>query len=612
MRNVIGLAPGLADAEIARGTPSGVSPGRAWLRALDLTAPIVRNHGRILSTVIEERAAQLGDTPALLSDRECMTYGQLSRRMNQYARWALDQGIARGDVIGLLMANRPEYLAIWLGISSVGAIVSLLNVNLTGSSLAHCVNVVAPKHLTAASEFAGHLASVLPALALAPTIWIHGSEPSSWPRLDLEIEAKPGDPLAGDEKRSTSIEDKALYIYTSGTTGLPKAANVSHARIMQWGHWFAGMMGAQPADRMYSCLPMYHSVGGVQVPAAILVAGGTVVLREKFSASEFWNDIVRWDCTMFQYIGELCRYLLHTPPSPAEERHRIRLACGNGLAPEVWDGFKTRFCIPQILEFYASTEGGVSLFNVQGKRGAIGHIPAYLAHRFSPALVLFDVEKGEPVRNEQGFCIRCAANQPGEAIGKVVTDPASIGSRFEGYTNPEASDRKILRDVFEPGDTWVRSGDLMRKDEQGYFYFVDRIGDTFRWKGENVATSEVAEAICAFPGVKHANVYGVTIPATEGRAGMAALVTEGKFCLAEFRQHLISHLPPYARPLFLRIRRNMHLTGTFKYSKTELVNQGFNPVACKDAVYFDDLQSGAFIPLDRELYDRIQKGGIRI
>ena len=592
--------------------PSGVSPGKAWLRALDLTAPIARNRDRILSTVIEERAAQLGDTPALLSDRECMTYGQLSQRINQYARWALDQGIDKGDVIGLLMTNRPEYLAIWLGISSVGGIVSLLNVNLTGSSLAHCVNVVSPKHLIAASEFTGHLASALPALALAPTIWIHGNEPSSWPRLDLEIEAKPGDPLREDEKRPTTIEDKALYIYTSGTTGLPKAANVSHARVMQWGHWFAGMMGAQPADRMYNCLPMYHSVGGVQVPAAILVAGGTVILREKFSASQFWNDIVRWDCTIFQYIGELCRYLLHTPPSPEEKSHRIRLACGNGLAPEVWDSFKSRFSIPQILEFYASTEGGVSLFNVQGKRGAIGHIPAYLAHRFSPALVLFDVEKGEPVRNEQGFCIRCAANQSGEAIGKLVEDPANVGSRFEGYTNPGASARKILRDVFEPGDTWVRSGDLMRKDEQGYFYFVDRIGDTFRWKGENVATSEVSEAICAFPGVKHANVYGVTIPATEGRAGMAALVTEDEFGLAEFRQHLMSRLPPYARPLFLRIRKNMDLTGTFKYSKTDLVKQGFNPVACEDAVYFDDLQSGAFIRLDRELYDRIQKGDIRI
>jgi fatty-acyl-CoA synthase len=597
--------------ETIASAPGGTSPGKAWLRALELTASIPRNRDRILSTVIEERAAQLGDKTALVSDRECMTYAQLSQRINQYARWALAQGVAKGEVVGLLMTNRPEYLAIWLGISSVGGVVSLLNVNLAGSSLAHCINVVSPKHLIAASEFNGQLAAALPALSPAPMIWIHGNEPSSWPRLDLEIEALPGDPLSKDEKRPVTTADKALYIYTSGTTGLPKAANVSHARVMQWSHWFAGMMGAQASDRMYNCLPMYHSVGGVQAPGAILVAGGTVVLREKFSASQFWNDIVRWDCTVFQYIGELCRYLLHAPLSANETAHRIRMACGNGLAPEVWDGFKNRFSIPQIFEFYASTEGGVSLFNIQGKRGAIGHIPGYLTHRFSPALVVLDVETGQPVRDAHGFCIRCAPNETGEALGKTSDDPSNIGSRFEGYTNHEASERKMLRDVFEPGDVWIRTGDLMRKDEQGYFYFVDRIGDTFRWKGENVATCEVAEAICAFPGVKHANVYGVAVPATEGRAGMVTLVSEDELDLAEFRRHLMDRLPPYARPLFLRIRKHMDLTGTFKYSKTDLVRQGFDPAASDDAVYFNNLESGAFTSLDQRLYERIQMGAIR-
>ena len=591
---------------------SSGSSGKAWLRALELTAPIARNRDRILSTVIEERAAQLDDTPALLSSRECMTYRELSRRINQYARWALEQGIAKGEVVGLLMGNRPEYIAIWLGITSVGGVVSLLNTNLAGPSLAHCINVASPEHLIVAAEFAGQLAETLPQLSPAPTVWIHGSENGPFRRIDLEIEHIPGDALSSGERRATTIEDRALYIYTSGTTGLPKAANISHARVMQWGHWFAGMMDAQPTDRMYNCLPMYHSVGGVQVPGAILAAGGSLVIREKFSASQFWNDIVQWDCTLFQYIGELCRYLLPSAPTENENRHRIRMACGNGLTAEVWEAFQNRFSIPHIFEFYASTEGGVSLFNVQGKRGAIGHIPAYLTHRFSPALVAFDVEKGEPVRNEQGFCIRCSVNEAGEAIGKIVEDPANIGSRFEGYTNQEASERKILRNVFAPGDCWVRTGDLMRKDEQGYFYFVDRVGDTFRWKGENVATSEVSEAICEFPGVTHANVYGVAIPATEGRAGMATLVSEEELDLAGFRQHLISRLPPYARPLFLRIRKNMDLTGTFKYSKTDLVRQGFDPAASNDAVYFDDLESGAFTRLDQELYDRIQKGGVRI
>jgi fatty-acyl-CoA synthase len=595
---------------IAR-TPNTVSPGKAWLRALELTAPIARNRHRNLSTVIEERAAQLGDTPALLSDRECMTYWELSQRINRYARWALEQGIGQGEVVGLLMTNRPEYLAVWLGITSVGGVVSLLNTNLSGPSLAHCINVVTPKHLIVASEFAGQLATAFPLFSVLPAVWLHGNEPSAWPRIDLEVEAHSGEALSEREKRSPTIEDRALYIYTSGTTGLPKAANISHARVMQWGHWFAGMMGAESTDRMYDCLPMYHSVGGVQVPGAILVAGGTLVLREKFSASQFWNDIVRWDCTVFQYIGELCRYLLHAPHSAGETAHRIRMACGNGLAPEVWDGFKNRFSIPQVFEFYASTEGGVSLFNIQGKRGAIGHIPGYLTHRFSPALVVFDVEKGEPVRDAEGFCIRCGPNEAGEAVGKVADDPSNIGSRFEGYTNTEASERKILRNVFEPGDVWIRTGDLMRKDEQGYFYFVDRIGDTFRWKGENVATCEVSETICAFPGIKHANVYGVTVPAAEGRAGMATLVAEDELDLAEFRQHLMNRLPAYARPLFLRIRKNMDLTGTFKYSKTDLVRQGFNPAASNDVVYFSDAESDAFTRLDQQLYDRIQMGAIR-
>jgi fatty-acyl-CoA synthase len=596
-------------------THTSASPAKAWLRALELTAPIARNRERLLSTVIEELAAQLGDAPALLSDRECLTYRQLSRRINQYARWALDQGLCKGEVVGLLMANQPEYIAIWLGITSVGGVVSLLNTNLVGPSLAHCIDAVSPKHLIVAAEFAEQLALTQPHLSAEPAIWMHGENQSSGHelgrRIDVDIEQKSGESLSRNERRPPTIEDRALYIYTSGTTGLPKAANVSHARIMQWGHWFAGMMDAQPTDRLYNCLPMYHSVGGVLAPGAILVAGGALVIREKFSAGNFWNDVVRWDCTLFQYIGELCRYLLHAAPPAEDNEHRIRMACGNGLAPEVWDRFKERFGIPQIFEFYAATEGGVSLFNIEGKRGAVGHVPAYLAHRFSPALVVLDVEKGEPARNTNGFCIRCSPNEPGEAIGKVVEGISNIGSRFEGYTNQAATERMILRHVFEPGDVWVRTGDLMRKDEQGYFYFVDRIGDTFRWKGENVATCEVSEAICAFPGVKHANVYGVTVPATEGRAGMATLVTDDEIDLAQLRNYLIGRLPTYARPLFLRIRKTMDLTGTFKYSKSDLVRQGFNPLTSNDTIYFDDLELGTFTRLDQALYERIQTGTLR-
>jgi fatty-acyl-CoA synthase len=588
------------------------SAARSWLRGLELTASIPRNRDRVMSTVVEELAARFGDAPALLSDRESFTYRGLVARTNQYARWALEQGLAKGDVVGLLMTNRPEYLAVWLGITSVGGVVALLNTNLVGPSLAHCINTVAPKHLIAASEFIDPLKTALPNLTLSPALWSHGDDHAQFQRIDRNVDQQPGEALSAGERPSLTIEDRALYIYTSGTTGLPKAANISHARVLQWSHWFAGMMDARPTDRMYNCLPMYHSIGGVLVPGATLVGGGSVVIREKFSASQFWNDVIRWDCTMFQYIGEFCRYLLHASPSSQDFDHRIRLACGNGLASDVWEAFKERFRIPRILEFYASTEGGVSLFNVEGKRGAIGRIPPYLAHRFAPALVKFDVDKGEPVRNAQGFCIRCAPNEPGEAIGKIVDDPSSIGSRYEGYTDAKASDNKILRNVFASGDVWVRTGDLMRRDEKGFFYFVDRIGDTFRWKGENVATSEVSEAICEFPGVKHANVYGVTIAGTEGRAGMAALVADDGMDLDELRNHLIRRLPSYARPVFLRIGKDIEVTGTFKYSKTDLVRQGYDPETTSDVIYFDDQRSGEFVQLDTTLYDRIQSRQIRL
>jgi len=590
---------------------SNGSPAKAWLRALELTASITRYPDRLLPSVIEENAAQFGEAPALLSERESLTYRALAERSNRYARWALDQGIANGDAVCLMMPNRPEYIAIWLGITKIGGIVALVNTNLTGPALAHCINIVAPKHVIVSAELVDAFTTARAELGGSATLWVHGSSDSSYPRIDREIEQYPGERLSENEHRRVTIEDRALYIYTSGTTGLPKAANVSHARLMQWSYWFAGMLDTRRTDRTYDCLPMYHSVGGVLAPGAVLVAGGSVVIRENFSASQFWSEIVRWDCTLVQYIGELCRYLLQTPPSPNDTGHHIRMACGNGLRPDVWEDFKSRFRIPQIVEFYAATEGGVSLINVEGRSGSIGRVPPYLAHRFSPVLVQFDFEKDGPRRDPRGFCLRCAVGEAGEAILRVRVDPSNVGSRFEGYTDEAASEKRILRDVFEPGDVWIRTGDLMRKDEKGFFYFVDRVGDTFRWKGENVATLEVAEAICAFPGVKQANVYGVTIPGADGRAGMATLVTEQEFDLRAFRAHLGCRLPRYAHPLFLRIRSEMEVTGTFKYTKTDLVRQGYDPTATSDLLYFNHPERQRFVQVDQELYDRIKAGEIR-
>jgi fatty-acyl-CoA synthase len=593
----------------------GDSAAKAWLRALAATAPIPAHPARTLPALIEELGETYGDAPALLSDRETLTYRELAARANRYARWALELGVAQGDTVCLMMPNRPEYLAIWLGVTRIGGIVSLLNTSLAGAALAHCINIVAPKHVIVAAELVGAIESAR--LAHQPRIWVHGDN-KTFPRIDRAIERQSGAPLNGVELRPVTIEDRALYIYTSGTTGLPKAANISHHRLLMWSLWFGGMMDTRQSDRMYDCLPMYHSVGGVVAIGALLVNGGSVLIREKFSARQFWDDVTGFDCTLFQYIGELCRYLVQAPPHPGERKHRIRIACGNGLRPDVWNAFKDRFAIPQILEFYAATEGNFSLYNAEGEPGAIGRIPPFLARRLPTALIAFDIDKGEPVRDPIGHCIRCSANQVGEAIGRIPASPSpgsskeGAGGRFEGYTNPQDSRKKILRDVFEPGDAWFRTGDLMRRDERGFFYFVDRIGDTFRWKGQNVATSEVSEAMTEFPGVQEANVYGVTVPSTDGRAGMAAIVIDERFELAAFRAHLSERLPDYARPLFLRILGAMAVTATFKHKKSDLARLGYDPSQTDEAIYFNDAGRGAFLRMDKTLYERIQGGGMRL
>jgi fatty-acyl-CoA synthase len=589
-------------------TPADRKASRAWLRALELTSPITKAPSRTFPVVVDELAERFGDAPALLSDGETLSFRALAQRANRYARWALAQGLQKGDTVCLLMANRPEYMAIWLGVTRVGGVVALLNTNLVGASLAHCIDVVDPKHIIVAPELAETLDRARPLLATRAAIWQHGA---GSPDLDIAagVAALPGDALTTDETVPVSVDDRALYVYTSGTTGLPKAAKISHYRLMMWTHWFAGMMETGPKDRMYNCLPMYHSIGGAVATGAVLVNGGSVVIREKFSVSRFWDDIARFECTLFQYIGELCRYLLLAPPHPLERAHRLRLCCGNGLRGDVWEPFKERFAVPQILEFYAATEANVSLFNVEGRPGAIGRTPPFIAHRSALALVRFDVERNVPVREENGFCVRCAVNETGEAIGRISTE---AGARFDGYTDDAATEKKVLRDVFERGDAWFRTGDLMRRDEANFYYFVDRVGDTFRWKGENVATSEVSAAITAFPGIVDANVYGVAIPGADGRAGMAEIVCRSPIDLSAFRDHLAQRLPRYAHPVLLRLREEIDVTATFKQLKRSSGPDSYDPATCPDGLYVNDPERRAYVPLDQALYERIRAGGMQL
>jgi len=577
---------------------------RSWLRAMELTAPIAENPSVTFPSLIDRFATRFGSATALECGATRLSYLELWKRMHHYARWARLQHLGPGDVVCLLMENCVDYPAVWLGITRTGATVSLINTHLKGEPLLHSIKLVSPRSIIVSASLYSNLASLRDECISTTAIWVHGGDVPNQLRIDsdLDHDHRPEPP-----HQLPTIRDTALYIYTSGTTGLPKAARVSHFRIMQWSHWFAGLLGIEKTDRMYNCLPMYHSVGGVVATCAPLVAGGSVVVRPRFSAGEFWNDIVQYDCTLFQYIGELCRYLLASPQHPEETSHRLRLCCGNGLSGAVWEDFEKRFRIPRIVEFYAATESPLSLYNCEGKPGAVGRIPPFLAHRFPVELVKFDVDSGQPLRGADGFCIRAGIGEAGHAISRIAK---SVPGGFEGYSDRTETDSKILRVAFTEDDSWYMSGDIMRRDPRGFYYFVDRIGDTFRWKGENVSTAEVADVIARCPGITEAVVFGVPVPHTEGRAGMAAVIPDRQFDLGEFHRAVGQRLSAFARPIFLRVLPAIELTGTFKPQKQRLKEQGYDPTLVSDPLYFE--YRGEFVSLDASLFQRIQSGAVRI
>jgi fatty-acyl-CoA synthase len=553
------------------------------------------------------------DRPALIGPSGSLTWRELDEYANRVAHWAEGEGLGRGDVVALSMENRPDFIAIWLGLSRLGIVSALLNTNLSGDRLAHCVREASPRHWIVGTELAGECASAIPHLEEAPALFHSGpavelpSEFSASTNFDESIAAASSKPVDPALRKDLRAGDPLFFIYTSGTTGLPKAARVSHTKALMAGSGSKVAQGLTSKDRVYCCLPLYHSAGGMMAAGAALTSGGTLVIAKKFSAKRFWSDCAQHEVTAIQYIGELCRYLLNSPEHPDERNHKVRVAIGNGLRPEVWEPFQKRFGIKKIIEFYGATEGNMALINFEGKVGAVGQLPHLIRKAMGIQILRFDVEKEDLVRGADGSCIAADYGEPGEAVIKI-----SKTSRFEGYTNAEATEKKILRDAFEKGDAYFRTGDLLRLEADGYFYFVDRIGDTFRWKGENVATSEVGEVIGAHPGIKEANVYGVTVEGADGRAGMAAIVATPEMNLDELGLRIDSELATYARPLFVRLLPEMEITGTFKHRKVDLVREGFDPARISDPLYFRDPEKGAYVPLDPGIYERIQSGQIRI
>jgi len=584
---------------------------RSAMGTLKRVTGIYENPDRTFADVIEDLARDKPDNIAIYFEDREITYREFNAEANRYAHWARAQGLKKGDVVALLMENRPEYLFSWLGVIKAGGQAALINTNLTGGPLAHCINISGADHLVLGAECADGFSTAQDQLERSMKVWAEGGSVQGAEDLGRMLAGHSADNPPEDARKDLTIEDGALFIYTSGTTGNPKAARIPHLRLLTMMSSFSAATGATEKDRMYVCLPLYHSAGGVCAIGTTLTVGGAVIIRRKFSAREFWDDVHKYKATLFQYIGELCRYLLNTDKHPLERKHKLRVAIGNGLRPEIWHSFQKRFNIGRIVEFYGATEGNVALMNFDGTVGAVGRIPKWAKGKFNVELVRFDVENEQPMRGEDGFCIPCKPGEVGEALGEILNDPDKPSARFEGYAKKEETEKKILRNVFREGDAWFRSGDLLKQDKRGYFYFIDRIGDTFRWKGENVATSEVAEVLSVFPGIKEANVYGVHVPGADGRAGMASLVGKD-LDLEALRKHLEAQLPDYAQPLFLRIQPEMEITGTFKHRKVDLVKEGFDPDAIEEPIYFNDPIAKVFVPVDKALYEKICSGDYRL
>ena len=571
------------------------------------TAFISPDSERLVADDVEDVVDRHGANVAFRFEGTLTTYDEFEARANQFANWALEQGLTTGDCVALFMENRPDYVAFWYGMSKIGIVTALINSNLEGDALAHCINIADAKRIIIGTEQDSAIRSSAGLFTSAPAVWsLGGSE-----GLDLEAALKgtPATRPSREHRAALRGRDLCLYVYTSGTTGLPKAAKLTQARTQGMMRTFISPCHITERDRIYLTLPLYHGTGGLCAVGQALMTGACIILRRKFSASAFWDDATDEGATSIVYIGELCRYLLNQPPHPKERAHKIRTGFGNGLRAEVWAEFQDRFNINHLCEFYGSTEGNVSFLNFDGKIGAVGRIPGWLEKQFAHiAFVKFDIETEEPIRDAEGFCVRTDVDEAGEALGRIGED---IRNRFEGYNDEQATKKKILRDVFEKDDMWFRTGDLMRKDKDGYIYFVDRIGDTFRWKGENVSTNEVGEALSGIQGVATANVYGIPLPGYDGKAGMAAITTDDDVDFDGMYAALGQKLPSYAIPIFIRVQRDAETTGTFKYRKVELVKDGFNIDEVNDPIWMYHPERKTYVPFTQDRYESLRSGAFK-
>jgi citronellyl-CoA synthetase len=565
-----------------------------------------------LTARLEETVERFPERSAVVFEGRSLTWRELNAEANRLAHTLKALGLKRGDAVSVMMENRVEFLTALIALNKLGVAAALINTNLTGRPLTHCMSITGSRMCLFGEERLAAIDEVRtsPDLAgIGEYLFVPDAGEAACPDWARDVAEATRDARADNppDTRQNTLGLTALYIFTSGTTGLPKAAVVSNRRYyLTAAVSHRGGLQCDERDRIYLCLPLYHGTGLFLGVGAAFLSGASMFVRRKFSASQFLPEVREHGTTCFIYIGELCRYLLHTPAQPDDYRNPLSAVMGNGLRPDVWHEFKDRFGISRVAEFYGASEGNVGFVNLLNKDCTVG------TTTFPVALVKYDVDADEILRDRRGHCIKVAKGEPGLLVSKITETTA-----FEGYTSREATESKVLRDVFEAGDAWFNTGDLLKTIDVGFafglphYQFVDRVGDTFRWKSENVSTNEVGEIINLHPQVALCNVYGVEVPNADGRAGMAALkLAEGvdTLDLDSFSAHVNRELPPYARPVFLRILPELDTTGTFKLVKGELRKQAYDRAQVEDPLYVMKPGSGTYEPLKDDFAARIAAG----
>lgn len=601
--------PSVSLRDLARGALTTVTELRHIHPGLVRLLPLRPTSRQSIGRMLEYWAAQAPERIALRFENRRWTYAEFNAWTNRLAASFAARGIQSGDTVALLMENRPELLACVAATVKLGAVAAMLNHNQRGEVLAHSIRLVSPKVIVIGAECLDAIATT-PYSPQTPSGLSYFLQPSDAPSalplgyIDLEADTALRSPRNPRSTAKVTASQPCYYIFTSGTTGLPKASVMTHYR------WLGALLGIggltlrlRPDDVFYCCLPLYHNNALTVSWASVLAAGATLALDRKFSASQFWYRLRHYEATAFCYIGELLRYLLNQPATPGDGHHSVRLIVGNGLRPELWQAFEQRFGISRICEFYGASESNIGFINLFGIRQTAGFTP------LPYAIVEFDAEREEPVRDGRGFMRRVGAGGVGLLISEVTKRQP-----FDGYTDASANEKKLLRDVFKKGDCWFNSGDLVRDQGWHHIQFVDRVGDTFRWKGENVATSEIEGVLAREPDLDHAVVYGVSVAGHDGRAGMAAVSLRhgAVFDGLGLSQRLHAQLPAYAVPLFIRIRPEQETTGTFKYRKVELKQAGFDPAQIEEPLYVLADKGKGYEPLTAELFARISRGEVRV